>query len=178
MTRDLPKRRRTRLDREAYGVIGSVCSVTIAVKERARVFGDSQVARAVVQELKDQAVVTGVPIFAYCIMPDHVHLVLGPSPSCDIVAFVGRFKNLAQRAAWRLGVIGAFWQRSFWDHFIRNDEPFDGVVNYVLCNPVRAGIVSHWRQYPFAGSLTLDLSGERLESVGDLAAGDEPPPYE
>jgi len=171
MTRDLPKRHRIRLAPETYGVIGSVCSVTIAVKARARVFADPQVAGAAIQVLKDQAAATDVLIFAYCIMPDHVHLVLGPSPSCDIVAFVRRFKNLAQRAAWRHGVVGAFWQSSFWDHFVRGDEPFEAMVNYVLHNPVRAGLVSDWQEYPFSGSLTLDLHDDRG------TAGDEPPPY-
>ena len=56
------------------------------------------------------------PIYAFCVMPDHVHLVVGPS-RCDIVTFVAQFKNLAQRAAWGLGVRGRIWQTSLWDHF-------------------------------------------------------------
>ena len=40
-------------------------------------------------------------LYAYCVMPDHVHLALSPSPSCDVVLFIGQFKNLTQRAAWR-----------------------------------------------------------------------------
>ena len=172
MTRELTRRHRIRLAPEAYGVIGSVCSVTIGVKARVRVFAEPRVAAAAVQVLKERAAVTDVPVFGYCVMPDHVHLVLGPSPSCDIVAFVGQFKNLAQRAAWRLGVVGAFWQSSFWDHFLRDEEQIETVVNYVLHNPVRTGIVSHWQQYPFCGSLTLDLFDD------DGSAGDKPPPYQ
>ncbi len=90
-------------------------------------------------------------MYAYCVMPDHVHLVVSPSPSCDIVQFVGAFKNLAQRAAWRLGVRGAFWQRSFWDHFVRSDEDLNAVIAYVLNNPVRAGLADTPEAYRFAG---------------------------
>ena len=63
MTRELAKRHHIRLAPEAYGVIGSVCSVTIGVKARARVFAEPQVAAAAVQVLKERAAMTGVPIF-------------------------------------------------------------------------------------------------------------------
>jgi transposase IS200 family protein len=91
-------------------------------------------------------------------MPDHVHLVLGSSPTCDIVTFVGQFKNLAQRKAWRLGVEGAFWQASLWDHFLRGDERLEQVVEYVMNNPVRSGIVARWWEYRFSGSTVFEIA--------------------
>jgi REP element-mobilizing transposase RayT len=100
---------------------------------------------------------TGVAVYAYCVMPDHVHLVIEPSPDCDLVTFVGQFKNLAQRAAWALGVEGAFWQKGFFDHFLRREEQLERVVAYVVENPVRRGLVETWQDYPFAGSLVFEL---------------------
>ena len=91
------------------------------------------------------------------LMPDHVHLVLGPSEDCDIITFVGQFKNLAQRAAWRTGAKGKIWQTSFWDHFLRADEEVEKAVAYVLDNPVRAELVAESSDYPFSGSLVFDL---------------------
>lgn len=70
----------------------------------------------------------------------------------DILTFVGRFKNLVQRAAWRHGVLGAFWQKSFWDHMVRRQEDLAVVVAYVMANPVRAGLVARPEDYPFAGT--------------------------
>jgi len=90
-------------------------------------------------------------------MPDHVHLLLEPSESCDIITFVGQFKNLVQREAWKHGVQGAFWQLSFWDHFLRADEAVPVVAAYILENPVRAGLVQTASDYPFSGSLTMDV---------------------
>jgi hypothetical protein len=90
-------------------------------------------------------------------MPDHIHLVLGPSVACDIITFVAQLKNLIQRAAWQHGIQGAFWQKSFWDHMLRGDEGIEGVVNYVLANPVRKGLADDWRTYPFSGSLVFEL---------------------
>ena len=99
-------------------------------------------------------------VFAYCLMPNHVHLVLGPSSSCDIVTFVGQFKNLAQRQVWKLGVTGRIWQESFWDRFLRDEESLEEVAKYVLNNLVRKGLVERWQDYHFSGSLVYDLDGE------------------
>ena len=58
-------------------------------------------------------------------MPDHVPLSLRASPNRDIVTFVGQFKNLAQREAWRQGITGTFWPTSFWNQCLRGDERLD-----------------------------------------------------
>ncbi|HEX5417430.1 MAG TPA: transposase [Chloroflexota bacterium] len=154
---ELPRRKRIRLDADAYAESDAVCSVTIAVKDRQAIFSNPVVAAAAVDVLLGVANEQSVKVFAYCIMPDHIHLVLSPSGSCDIITFVARFKNLTQRAAWKLGVQGAFWQARFWDHFIRRDEGVVRAVQYVLDNPVRKNLVSRWQDYPLAGSLVFDL---------------------
>ena len=152
-----PQRRRIRLALQIYAEVGAICTVTIAVKGRIPVFGDPAIADAAIEVLRRHAAATEVPVYAWCTMPDHIHLVLGASPICDIVTFVGRFKNLVQREAWRLGVTGAFWQASFWDHFLRKDEQLERVIEYVLNNPVRSGLVARWCDYRFSGSLVYDV---------------------
>jgi putative transposase len=158
MGEEQPQRRHIRLAAERYADVGAVCSVTIAVKGRRPVFATPAVADAAIGVLRREAAATDVPIYAWCVMPDHVHLVLGASPICDIVTFVGQFKNLVQREAWRLGVTGAFWQASFWDHFLRKDEQLEHVIGYVLHNRVRSGLVERWRDYRFSGSLVFELA--------------------
>lgn len=155
------RHKRIRLDRSCYAEPGAVCSVTIAAQDRRPVFADPLVAACAVDVLRRHAEDTGVPVFAYCVMPDHVHLVIGPSSTCDIITFIGQFKNFAQRAAWRLGVSGTFWQKSFWDHFLRADEDLERVVTYALNNPVRGGLVESWQAYRFVGSHYSVRSGER-----------------
>jgi putative transposase len=151
-----PPRKRIRLDADLYGQSGVVCSITIATKDRLWIFDDAALAEASVAILRKQAMTLGAKVYAYCFMPDHVHLLLAPSDSCDLVAFVAQFKNLVQRAAWRLGLHGTFWQKRFWDHFLRQDEDIETVVHYILNNPVRAGLVSDWRDYPYSGSLVWE----------------------
>ena len=154
--RNWQPRKRIRLDASVYAEPGRLCSVTIAVKTRRPVFATHTVAEPAVEVLKYLADRHQVPIHAFCIMPDHVHLLLEPSESCDIITFVGQFKNLAQRAAWKQGIHGAFWQLSFWDHFLRADEAVAVVAAYILENPVRAGLVQTAHDYPFSGSMTMD----------------------
>jgi putative transposase len=149
-------RRHLRLDLPAYAQVSLVCSITIATRHRAAVFSNPDVAQAAVEVLRQLAADTEVVVYAYCVMPDHVHLLLSPSPSCDLITFVGQFKNLAQRAAWQRGVNGSFWQRRFWDHFVRSDEGLERTVAYVLNNPVRAGFVQQWGDYPYSGSLVFE----------------------
>ena len=92
-----------RLPRESYADPSAIFFVTIGVLDRARVFDAKEFAVAVVDVLRRHAERSGVELFAYCIMPDHVHLLVRPSTRCDVVDFVGQFKSLAARESWRHG---------------------------------------------------------------------------
>jgi hypothetical protein len=47
--------------------------------------------------------------------------------------------------------------KNFYDHIIRNDENYEKVIYYILNNPVRAGIVDHWKKYPYKGSTVYNF---------------------
>ena len=111
-----PQRRGIRLPAEVYAELGMIGSIPIAVTGRAPVFAGPAVGAAVVDGLRRHA---AAPVYAWCVMPDHVHLILGASPTSAIVTFVGQCKNLAQRDAWRGGIKGAFWQSNLWDRVLR-----------------------------------------------------------
>jgi putative transposase len=91
-------------------------------------------------------------IAAYCFMPDHLHaLVEGESEVADLRRFVSLFK---QQAGFRFSREhdGVLWQDGYHDRILRDDEQTLEVARYVLENPVRAGLVSSYEQYPFSGS--------------------------
>jgi REP element-mobilizing transposase RayT len=146
-------RKRIRLDAEAYAELGQICSVTIAVQHRQPVFARPDLAQAAVGVIETHAKLRAVPLWAYCVMPDHIHLVLEASERCDIITFVAQLKSLIQREAWRLGVDGKFWQQRFWDHFLRQEESVETAVEYVLHNPVRAGLVEEPGDYPYGAGM-------------------------
>lgn len=45
---------------------------------------------------------------------------------------------------------GAFWQKESYDHYVRNDEELCRIVEYILNNPVKAGLVKYWEDWKFS----------------------------
>jgi REP element-mobilizing transposase RayT len=100
----------------------------------------------------------------YCFMPDHVHLVLfGNTHAANSLRAVELFKQMT--GYWlKRNYPRIKWQKGFRDRILRESE-IAAVVRYALNNPVRRGLVTQWREYPFTGAIGLDL--EQL--VADLA---------
>ena len=81
------------------------------------------------------------------IMPNHIHGILvinyreGASPSPTISAIVGSFKSKCSLEYLKyieqnnLNIAGQIWQRSFYDHIIRNDKSLDKIREYISNNP-------------------------------------------
>ena len=88
-------------------------------------------------------------IYAWCIMPDHVHLLVGDD---NIVSFVRTFKGRLVPSARAFSPKRKFWQRSFYDHIVRKSESLMNVAGYIFENPVRSGLVALPYEYPFVGS--------------------------
>lgn len=94
-------------------------------------------------------------LFSYCIMPNHVHILMRPLniegkekfySLKDIMYSHKRFT--AREANKVLNRKGDFWYREFYDHYIRNENEFRNVLRYIYHNPVKAGLVSEpedWR---------------------------------
>ena len=146
-----------RLDKDVYAIEGVMCFITICTEGKIPSFQNEALTLVFIDQLKTDAELNGVRVFAYCFMPDHLHLVIAPGIEKDIVKFVGEYKGRTTRIAWKFGVKGKFWQTSFHDHFLRKEEDVRDTVMYVLHNPVRKGLVSEWREYPYAGSLVYEL---------------------
>jgi REP element-mobilizing transposase RayT len=93
---------------------------------------------------------------AYCIMPNHVHVVFTPLPTGD-----GEFHSLAKimhslklrtasEANRRLKIQGEFWQHENYDHVVRDEAEYGRIIEYVLNNPVKAGLVAEWQAWPWS----------------------------
>jgi REP-associated tyrosine transposase len=79
------------------------------------------------------------------VMPDHVHLVLAfPDRERGVQRIVGKWKE------WTAKSLGVHWQRDFFEHRLRRDESFREKADYVLANPVRAGLVDREENWPYA----------------------------
>jgi len=116
----------------------------------------TQLAREIISVLKVESELARMIVYAYCLMPDHVHVLVRPSDELGVVQWVQRFKSRTTRCYWGLGGRGRLWQRGFYDRVLRENEPVRHVAKYILGNPVRAGIAESIETYPFSGSFIFD----------------------
>src|SRR5687767_6617381 len=77
---------------------------------------------------------------AACLMPDHLHRLARPTPRLPLE--VARLKSWTTRVAWRGGWRSRLWQRSFMDRVTRRRDDPRLLADYVIGNPVRAGLVA------------------------------------
>jgi len=107
---------------------------------------------------------SGVEIWAYCLMPNHVHLVAVP-PSREALAHaVGEaHRRYSRMINFREGWRGHLWQGRFSSTVM--DEPhLLAAVRYVELNPVRAGLVARAQEWPWS-SAKAHLTGRDDELV-------------
>jgi REP-associated tyrosine transposase len=126
--------------------------LTICCYRRRRLLDDGDVRELVASELRRTSEAMGFAIIAYCLMPDHLHIVCEAlAEESDLQAFVQLFK---QRAAfgWKQRTGERLWQPSYYDHVLRESESTRSVVRYTLENPVRAHLVDEPSRYPHMGS--------------------------
>lgn len=92
-------------------------------------------------------------LVAWCIMPNHVHVLIRPDYSLPRIvqgwkSYTTRWM-LLNNERFGLGVPGrSLWMRDYWDRFIRDEQHFDTAVNYIHQNPVKAGLckaAGDWR---------------------------------
>jgi len=99
-------------------------------------------------------------LFAWCIMPNHVHVLIEPYISLSKIiqswkSFTGRWA-LKHNAELELGVPGkSFWMREYWDRFIRNEKHFNNVIEYIHNNPVKANLVTKKENWKWSSAYYL-----------------------
>jgi len=106
--------------------------------------------------LGDVAKQTSFSIWAYCFMPDHLHLLVeGQNASADMRRFVTLFKQ--KTSYWFKRICGnKLWAPNYYEHVLRNEEDTPLVAQYIFRNPVRQGLVDDYASYPYSGSFELE----------------------
>ena len=161
------RRKRIRLDREHYRD-GHVFSLTIPTHDRYSWFARyADVAAEVQRVLSSTAKERNSELFAWCIMPEHLHVLI---QDADVVDFVRLIKGRVVPRARRMEPTRRLWQRSFFDHALRSEESLGHVACYIFENPVRAGIVERAIDYRWSGSLVWRQWREHLWVTNNDAA--------
>jgi len=98
-------------------------------------------------------------LLAWCVMPDHVHVVCRLLPGQELSKVLNGWKSFTSR---RANVIlnrkGALWQREYYDRLIRDGDELARALRYVACNPERAGLKG-WKWVWSAGEDARTTAG-------------------
>jgi REP element-mobilizing transposase RayT len=82
-------------------------------------------------------------LIAWCIMPNHVHVVVQPTGQHLLPDILHSWKSFTSlRANQSLGRDGSFWQSEYYDHLIRDRTDLRRQIRYVMLNPIHAGLVN------------------------------------
>ena len=120
-------------------------------------------------------------LHAWCIMPNHVHVLI--EPLIDLATIVQAWKSFTAR--WiiqrnkeldlKIPSPDQFWMREYWDRYIRDSEHYRKAVDYIHQNPVQAGLCHTAEAWPWSSAFPGNadvLVGKKLT----LPTGTSAPP--
>ena len=130
--------------------------VTACTYQRQKVLDNDEVHECLIQFGKDGRD-HGAWVGAYVLMPDHLHaFVVVDDARLNLSSWVKSLKNALSKKLRERQVSPPHWQKGFFDHVLRSSESYSEKWDYVRQNPVRAGLVNDWKEWPFLGTI-LDL---------------------
>ncbi len=133
--------------------------ITICTDQKQPLLEDSERVNAAIAVLAEKSHEHGFTVWGYCFIPDHLHLLLeGEREDADMQAFVRGFKQkTGYRYRSETTAARQLWQPGYYDRVLRRDEDLQEVLKYIFNNPVRKGLVGHYGDYRYLGSLALDV---------------------
>ncbi len=103
-------------------------------------------------------------LLAWCVMPNHVHVLVEPFDGIRLGDIVGSWKRFtAGKANQLLKRTGSFWQDEYWDRYIRDEGHFAAAVTYIEENPVKAGLVRQAVGWPWSSARRRQQHDASLE---------------
>ena len=91
-------------------------------------------------------------LHAWVVMPNHVHVLFTPMSGFAMSSIVQNWKSFsAHRINALLGRKGRLWEPEYFDRLIRNYKHFMEVFDYIIYNPVSAGLCTTPLDWPFVG---------------------------
>ena len=149
---------------------GYAYHIVFLTDRRNRYLSDDVWARAAVDELVAASARTAFALIAYSVMPDHIHVLVegDAATGSDLQRLTHGFKQ-ALGFRFKRSTQKTLWHRSYYDHVVRPDEPLEAHVEYILGNPVRAGLAATPDAWPYSGPATLFTKSGQADRSEDLS---------
>src|ERR1039458_318728 len=87
-------------------------------------------------------------VYAYVLMPEHVHLLIHEPFSILLAQFLKAVKQITSRKL--RGPRDKFWQERYFDRNVRGEDARSEVIRYIHRNPVKRGLVASPGDYPWS----------------------------
>lgn len=92
-------------------------------------------------------------LFAWCVMPNHVHVLLQPQKGHRLSEILHSWKSYsAKRINSLIGRTGVLWQSESFDRYIRDDYHLEATIQYIENNPVKAGLADAPHLWPWSSA--------------------------
>jgi putative transposase len=131
-------------------------------------FSDSDY-RAYIEIMRRQCSLHEVKIWAYCLMPNHIHLIAVPEQPNELSRAIGEaHRYYAVRVNARRAWVGHLWQQRF-SSYLLDDDHLLSAARYIERNPVAAGLAASPEAWRWS-SARAHLSGhdDRLVAAAPL----------
>jgi putative transposase len=126
--------------------------VTQRGNRRLETFFDDGDYRAYIDLLAEYCAAAEVAVWAYCLMPNHVHLILVPQDADGLRKALGEaHRRYTRRVNFREGWRGHLWQERF-HSFAMDEGHMLAAARYVELNPVRAGLARQARDWRWSSA--------------------------
>ena len=131
--------------------------LTLCTQNKLSIFTDDFWVTKFINILKKISKHYNFSIWAYCFMPDHLHLLIeGKEHDSDMKQFISLYKQITGFYYKKI-TNNNLWQANYYEHVLRNEEDTIKIAYYIFFNPVRKGLVHDFTKYNFLGSFEFDI---------------------
>ena len=149
-------------------ICGGTYFLTVVTNERINFFRDQENAETLYKAIKWVQKRKPFELLAYCIMPDHMHLLLSlPEEDGSFSQKIREIKRLTTfNLRKSLGIPDlVIWQDRYWEHTIRDENDLTNCFNYIHYNPVHHQLVElpeQWKWSSYYNCFTVLLENKRI----------------
>ncbi len=123
--------------------------ITTATKGRMPTCTESDIPKRLIRHLCETRAMQDAQLYAFCILPDHIHILVSPGEK-GLSGFMHAFKKNSSRDVPKLQ-----WQKGYFDELIRSDKQRGNVIRYIQGNAMKHQLVKEILDWPWT-SLYFD----------------------
>ena len=143
-----PAQHRLRIGR--CSVPGQIYLLTTVTHHRRPVFAGTQLARLAARCIGDVRLWAPSRCLCWVLMPDHWHGLVELGDGAGLASVMQRFKGvLSRRVGQHIDLAGPLWMHGYHGHALRSEEDLREAADYIVTNPVRAGLVACSGDWPY-----------------------------